>query len=37
MAQHVIEGTGEEIERHKADLVGHRLRVTTMPAKPTRP
>jgi hypothetical protein len=28
MAQYVIEGTWEEIERHKAELVGLQLRLT---------
>jgi len=28
MTTHVIEGTWEEIERHKAEFVGYHLRVT---------
>ena len=31
MALQVIEGTWEEIERHKAELVGRQLRVTIKP------
>jgi hypothetical protein len=34
MSLHVIEGTWEEIERHKPELMGHMLRVTIMPEKP---
>ena len=32
----VIEGTWEEIERHKAELKGHWLRVIIQPEKPQR-
>ena len=31
----VIEGTWEEIERHKAELMGQWLRVTVKPQRPT--
>jgi hypothetical protein len=31
---HVIEGTWEEIERHKAELIGHHLRVTVTAERP---
>lgn len=31
---YVIEGTWEEIERHKAELIGRHLRVTVTPKKP---
>jgi hypothetical protein len=31
MSHNVIEGTWEEIERHKAELIGRRLRVTIKP------
>ena len=31
---HVIEGTWEEIERHKAELIGRHLRVTVTPERP---
>lgn len=34
MSLHVIEGTWEEIERRKAELIGHHLRVTIAPARP---
>ncbi|HME00452.1 MAG TPA: hypothetical protein VKM93_24365 [Terriglobia bacterium] len=34
MSSHVIEGTWEEIERHKAELIGRHLRVTITPEKP---
>lgn len=37
MSLQVIEGTWEEIERRKAELVGHRLRVTVKPQRPTAP
>jgi len=42
MAQHVIEGTWEEIKRHEAELVGRHLRVIVKPErsptrKPTKP
>ena len=33
MALNVIEGTWEEIERHKAELIGHHLRVTITPER----
>ena len=33
MSPSVIEGTWEEIERHKAELVGRRLRATIRPEK----
>ena len=36
MSRRVIEGTGEEIERHKAELKGRHLRVTISPGRPTR-
>lgn len=35
MSLNVIEGTWEEIERHKAELIGRRLRVTIQPEKPS--
>lgn len=31
MPLHIIEGTWEEIERHKAEMIGRHLRVTIMP------
>ena len=34
MALQVIEGTWEEIERHKAELIGRQLRVTIKPDRP---
>jgi len=34
MPLHVIEGTWEEIERRKAELIGRRLRVTIRPERP---
>ena len=34
MSLQVIEGTWEEIERRKAELVGRHLRVTILPLKP---
>jgi hypothetical protein len=34
MSQHVLEGTWEEIERHKGELAGRRLRVIIQPEKP---
>ena len=34
MSLRVIEGTWEEIERHKAELVGRHLRVTITPERP---
>lgn len=34
MSLYVIEGTWEEIERHKAELVDRQLRLTVMPEKP---
>lgn len=34
MSRRVIEGTWEEIERHKAELKGRHLRVTISPAGP---
>jgi hypothetical protein len=34
MSLHVIEGTWEEIERHKAELMGRHLRVTISPEGP---
>jgi hypothetical protein len=36
MALIVIEGTWEEIERRKAELIGHQLRVTIKPEKAAR-
>jgi hypothetical protein len=36
MSLRVIEGTWEEIERHKAELKGRHLRVTISPERPTR-
>ena len=33
MPPSIIEGTWEEIERHKAELIGRRLRVTIKPEK----
>jgi hypothetical protein len=36
MAQHVIEGTWEEIESHKAELVGRHLRVIITPDRPSK-
>lgn len=33
MSLSVIEGTWEEIERHKTELIGRYLRVTIMPEK----
>ena len=35
MSRHVIEGTWEDIERHKAELIGQWLRVTVKPQRPT--
>ena len=35
MSLHVIEGTWEEIERHKTELLGHQLRVTIKPQAAT--
>ena len=32
----VIEGTWEEIERHKAEFAGHWLRLTIKPQRPAR-
>jgi hypothetical protein len=34
MSLSIIEGTWEEIERHKAELMGRRLRVTIQPEAP---
>ena len=34
MSAHVIEGTWEEIERHKAELIGRHLRVAITPERP---
>jgi len=34
MAMHIIEGTWEDIERHKGELVGRYLRLTIMPERP---
>ena len=31
MAQHIIEGTWEEIKRHEAEFAGHMLRVIVKP------
>ena len=31
---HLIEGTWEVIERHKAELIGHHLRVIVTPERP---
>ena len=36
MSQYVIEGTWEEIERHKAEFIGRQLRVTILDEEPTR-
>jgi hypothetical protein len=36
MPLHTIEGTWEEIERHKEELIGRHLRVMVMPEKPIR-
>jgi hypothetical protein len=36
MSAHVIEGTWEEIERHKAEFAGHMLRLTIKPQRATR-
>jgi hypothetical protein len=36
MSLQVIEGTWEEIERYKADLIGRQLRVTIKPDKTAR-
>ena len=36
MSLPVIEGTWEEIERRKAELMGHQLRVTILPEQPPR-
>jgi hypothetical protein len=36
MAAHVIEGTWEEIESHKAEFAGRYLRLTVTSEKPTR-
>jgi hypothetical protein len=33
MSLSIIEGTWEEIERHKAELIGRRLRVTIQPER----
>jgi hypothetical protein len=35
MSLQVIEGTWEEIERRKAEMIGHHLRVTITPDRPT--
>ncbi|MGO8673054.1 MAG: hypothetical protein ACLQVD_17055 [Capsulimonadaceae bacterium] len=37
MSQYVIEGTWEEIERHKAELIGRQLRLTIKGEKPGSP
>ena len=34
MSQFVIEGTWEEIERHKPELIGRQLRLTVKHEKP---
>ncbi|MDQ2731919.1 MAG: hypothetical protein M3Y56_09690 [Armatimonadota bacterium] len=34
MSFDVIEGTWEEVERHKAELLGRQLRVTILPDRP---
>jgi hypothetical protein len=36
MALHVIEGTWEDIERRKAELIGRQLRVIIKPEAPAR-
>jgi hypothetical protein len=37
MSLHVIEGTWEEIERHKAELIGRHLRVIVTAERPIIP
>ncbi len=34
MSLQVIEGTWEEIERHKAEFIGRQLRITIKPERP---
>ena len=36
MSLQVIEGTWEEIERHKAEFAGHLLRLTIKPQRPAK-